>query len=240
MKAILLAAGLGARLRPLTNKIPKCLVPIKGKPLLEIWLDRLSESGIGPFLINVHHLKEQVIDFVTESRYRSSVEVVEESTLLGTAGTLFSNRGFFEDADGMLIHADNYCLADFKEFMQAHYNRIEGCLMTMMTFETDYPQSCGVVEVDSQGVVIGFHEKVSNPPTTIANAAVYIFSREMLASFPEASDLSTQVLPKYVGKIQTYHTAETLIDIGTAETYQQACLLASSVESKGNFTNREG
>jgi mannose-1-phosphate guanylyltransferase len=98
--------------------------------------------------------------------------------------------------------------------------------MTMMTFETSRPETCGVVEVDSQGVAVGFYEKVSNPPTTIANAAVYIFSREMLTSLPEASDLSTQVLPKYVGKIQTYHTADTLIDIGTPEAYRRACLQA--------------
>jgi mannose-1-phosphate guanylyltransferase len=228
MRAILLAAGLGTRLRPLTNQIPKCLAPINGKPLLEIWLDRLSESGIGPFLINAHHLKEQVIDFVRGSRYRSSVEIVEESTLLGTAGTLFTNREFFEDADGMLIHADNYCLADFEEFVQAHYNRTEGCLMTMMTFETGDPQSCGVVEVDPQGVAVGFHEKVSNPPTTIANAAVYILSQKILDSLTEESDLSTQVLPRYIGKIQTYHTEETLIDIGTPEAYRRACLQAQT------------
>ncbi len=226
MRAILLAAGLGTRLRPLTDQIPKCLAPINGKPLLEIWLDRLSESGIGPFLINVHHLKDQIVDFIRESHYRSSVEIVEESVPLGTAGTLFANRKFFDGTDGMLIHADNYCLANFQEFMQAHHNRIEGCLMTMMTFETGHPQSCGVVEVDAHGVAVGFYEKVANPPTTIANAAVYILSQKMLDSLPKESDLSTQVLPRYVGKIQTYHTTATLIDIGTPEAYRKACSLA--------------
>jgi len=64
MRALLLAAGLGTRLRPLTDTVPKCLVPIKGQPLLGIWLDRLSKAGIGPFLINTHYLAEQVADFI--------------------------------------------------------------------------------------------------------------------------------------------------------------------------------
>ena len=63
MRAILLAAGYGTRLRPLTNKIPKCLVSIKGKPLLQIWLEQLTAAGIGPFLINTHYLADQVVDF---------------------------------------------------------------------------------------------------------------------------------------------------------------------------------
>ena len=64
MKAILLAAGFGTRLRPLTNNIPKCLVPIKGKALLEIWLDKLSDVGVKDFLINTHYLPEKVESFI--------------------------------------------------------------------------------------------------------------------------------------------------------------------------------
>ena len=60
MRALLLAAGLGTRLRPLTDTMPKCLVPIKGRPLLSIWLERLTQAGIGPFLINTHYLANQV------------------------------------------------------------------------------------------------------------------------------------------------------------------------------------
>ncbi len=240
MRAILLAAGLGTRLRPLTNRLPKCLAPIDGKPLLEIWLERLADAGIGGFLINTHYLQDQVTDFVKSSRFRHQITIAEEPVLLGTAGTLWANREFLEGADGMLIHADNYCLADLTQLIRAHQDRTPGCVMTMMTFQTSRPETCGVVEVDSQGVVTGFHEKVSNPPTTIANAAVYILSREMLSSLPEASDLSTEVLPRYVGKIQTYHTPETLIDIGTPESYQQACLIAAYGESKVDLTHCNG
>src|SRR5260221_3640312 len=142
MRAMLLAAGLGTRLRPLTNTIPKCLVPIKAQPLLGVWLDRLTHAGIGPFLVNTHYLPEQVQAFVASSPYRDRVTLVHEEELLGTAGTLIANLEFFEGQDGLLIHADNYCLADFHDFVRAHRQRPPHCLMTMMTFRTETPASC--------------------------------------------------------------------------------------------------
>ena len=225
MRVILLAAGLGTRLRPLTDQRPKCLMPVGGRPLLEIWLKRLTNAGFGPFLVNTHHLKDQVFDFVKNSEFRSQVELVEEPQLLGTAGTVRANLDFFQESDGMLLHADNYCLADLDQFQRAHENRTSGCVMTMMTFHTQTPSSCGVAEIDSDGVVTGFYEKVTNPPTSIANGAIYILARELLSEFPDVSDMSTEVLPRYIGSIQTPHISETLIDIGTPEAYAQACQL---------------
>ena len=67
MKAILLCAGKGLRLRPYTNNIPKCLMPIKGKPLLEIWLEKLFSAGITNILINAHYLSDQVDNFINHS-----------------------------------------------------------------------------------------------------------------------------------------------------------------------------
>ena len=101
MRAILLAAGFGTRLRPLTNTTPKCLVPIKGKPLLEVWLERLSEVGVGPFLINTHYLAEQVERFVELSLYTDNITLVHEAKLYGTEGTLIENLDLFLEEDGM-------------------------------------------------------------------------------------------------------------------------------------------
>lgn len=227
MRALLLAAGLGTRLRPLTEKIPKCLVPIGGKPLLEIWLDRLSAAGIGPFLVNTHYLAEQVEEFVEFNFYKPVVTLVREDNLLGTAGTLINNLKFFEASDGLLIHADNYCLANFAEFQDAHSARPPGCLITMMTFRTDNPSACGIVELDQRGVVVGFHEKVTNPPGNIANGAIYILSAEFLSELDRISclktirDFSLDVLPSFVGKIFTYETEEILCDIGTSQSYDK-------------------
>ena len=226
MRAILLAAGCGTRLRPLTNNIPKCLVPINGRPLLEIWLERLAEAGIGPVLINTHYLAEQVEAFIESSPYRSHVTLVHEHELLGTAGTLIANVDFLQGEDGLLIHADNYCLADFSAFMQAHRQRPSDCGMTMMTFRTNTPSSCGIVELDERGVAVGFHEKVAAPPGNLANGAVYILSKDFLnrlaAEFCNAVDFSTEILQQCVGLIFTYETKGVFLDIGTPEAYAKA------------------
>ena len=221
MRALLLAAGFGTRLRPLTNTIPKCLVPIKGEPLLGIWLRRLSASGLGPFLVNTHYLSDRVTDYLQSSPYRDQVTVVHEERLLGTAGTLAANIRFFDDQGGLMIHADNYCLADFGAFVQSHKNRPAGCVMTMMTFRTNEPSSCGIVELDERGVVQGFHEKQPNPPGDLANGAIYALGPDLLTlmstEFSDASEFSTEVLPRLLGRIFTYETSELLVDIGTPE-----------------------
>ncbi len=226
IKALLLAAGLGTRLRPLTDTIPKCLVPIKGNALLGVWFERLSQAGIGPFLVNTHYLSGHVESFVASSPYRDKVTLVHENELRGTAGTLIANLDFFEGQDGLLIHADNYCLADFDGFLEAHMRRPSCCVMTMMTFRSETPSSCGIVELDARGVVVGFHEKVTNPPGNLANGAVYLLSADLLKTLATeliaVTDFSTEVLQQLVGRIYTYETKDIFLDIGTPEAYRRA------------------
>ena len=88
MRALLLAAGLGIRLRPITNSIPKCLIEINGRPLLDYWIELLSEGGIVDILINLHHLPNAVISYIESCRYPVKVTTVYEQRLLGTGGTL--------------------------------------------------------------------------------------------------------------------------------------------------------
>jgi mannose-1-phosphate guanylyltransferase len=221
MKAILLAAGLGTRLRPITDTIPKCLVSINGRPLLDIWLGILSNAGVNSFLVNTHYFADQVEKYIKGSLYKNNVLQVYEAQLLGTAGTLIANYNFFNGGDGILLHADNYCKADFSSFLLAHKNRPSDCLMTMMLFKTSTPSSCGIVELDSKGRVIKFHEKVDSPPSDLANGAIYILSAEMLkilvTEMPNVTDFSTQVLPKFLRRIFTWKTDNLFIDIGTPE-----------------------
>jgi mannose-1-phosphate guanylyltransferase len=228
MRALLLAAGLGTRLRPLTDKTPKCLVTIKDQVLLGIWLERLTQAGIESFLINIHHLPDQVKSYIEGSVYSDKVTLVQEKRLLGTAGTLIENLSFFEGQDGLLVHADNYCMANFYDFIQAHNQRPPYCVITMMTFRSETPENSGVVELDSKGVVVGFHEKVVNPPGNLANGAVYILSPELIhmlaTDLHEVSDFSTEVIQRLMGRIYTYETQEYFIDIGSPESYLKANL----------------
>ena len=98
MKAFLMAAGLGTRLRPITNTIPKCMVPIQGKPLLAWWMDLFEKHGVSDVLINTHYLPESVrkfIDFYNKNpEHHTKMIESYEPILLGSAGTLRKNRDF--------------------------------------------------------------------------------------------------------------------------------------------------
>jgi len=219
MKAILLAAGLGTRLRPLTDTVPKCLVPIKGRPLLDIWLEQLSSAGLGPFLVNTHHLADEVRRHVCRSPHGSEVTLIHEPELLGTGGTLLVNREFIGREPVLLVHADNLCVCDIRSFVRAHKARPAGTVMTVMTFVTNTPSSCGIVRLDERGVVVELHEKVADPPGNLANGAVYIVEPEVVDFMATLGthriDFITEVVPRFLGRVFAWRNHGTHIDIGT-------------------------
>jgi len=226
MRALLLAAGLGTRLQPLTNYLPKCLAPIHGRPLLDYWLEALLSHGIDHVLINTHYMAPIVQEYINKSTWMSKVTLINEKNLLGTGGTVLNNRDFFQDEAFLVAHADNLISFDMGKFIQKHSARPAGADITMMVFETPDPQSCGIVSLDSQGVVQAFHEKVDRPLGNLANGAIYIFEPSVIEWLSELDktqiDLSTEVIPQYLGRICTLHNDVYHRDIGTMESWIQA------------------
>ena len=227
MNVLLLAAGFGTRLRPLTDTVPKCLVPVRGRPLMDYWFELLFDSGaIERALVNTHWLADKVHHHVAQSRWRDFVDIVHEEELLGTGGTILANRDWLGDSPFLVAHADNLTLFDPHSFLSAHAARPRGAALTMMTFATDDPSSCGIVECDAQGLVVAFHEKVANPPGNLANAAVYILEPEVvdfLASLGKpVIDLSTEVIPHFISRIATFHNGGYHRDIGSPDSLARA------------------
>ena len=226
MKSLLLAAGLGTRLKPVTDNIPKCLVPLQDRPLLSYWLSLLIKGGCHPILVNTHHFAQKVEEYIKASEYRNYVQIVFEKELLGTGGTVLKNRNFFGSEAFMLVHADNLSLFDVHEFIECHQARPAGCEMTMMTYFTPSPETCGIVELDKKGVVKSFYEKVSYPPGNLANGAVYILEPSVIDFLAglgkDHIDFSTEVLPYFLGRIFTFHNNVYHRDIGNLESYEQA------------------
>ncbi|MDR3517471.1 MAG: nucleotidyltransferase family protein [Azospirillaceae bacterium] len=226
MKALLLAAGLGTRLRPLTETVPKCLAPVQGRPLLGYWFDLLFVAGITRARVNTHYLADAVRAFVASSPWHDRVSLVHEERLLGTGGTILAQRAFLDEGPFLVAHADNLTRFDVRAFVRRHQQRPAGVLITMMTFDSDTPQSCGIVAETGDGIVTGFFEKVSDPPGNRANAAVYIFEPAVIAALAALGkpviDLSTEIIPHFLGRICTYHNADYHRDIGTIESLDQA------------------
>lgn len=227
MKAILLAAGLGTRLRPITDDIPKCLVPIAGKPLLMYWLEALADLGVTEFHINTHYLADKVNQFVKALPAKYQVTLYHEAELLGTLGSLVNmvDESFFQTGPVLVAHADNLVFCDWQAFVAAHLVNKEA-VGTMMTFDTDMPSSCGIVETDSNNCLKGFYEKVENPPSNRASGAIFLFN-QTLTSFlndksEQCTDISCHLIPKLLGKIYCWHNQEYLRDIGTPEALSRA------------------
>lgn len=225
MKAMALAAGLGTRLMPLTKTTPKCLMPVAGKPLLGYWFDVLEGVGVKNCLINTHYLANKVHDYVHGSRYGSCCALVHEHRLLGTAGTLIANIDYFRGDDALIFHADNFCTANFDLFINAFRQRPGSCLMSMMTFVSEDPESAGIVTLGQDDIVINFVEKPQQASDRLANAAIYILSAEMLEvlvkRYSWVKDISTEVIPEFLGRIHAHACDGMLVDIGSVERYER-------------------
>ena len=219
MQALILAAGLGTRLKPLSDIIPKCLVNIKGRQLLEIWLEKLDKLNVSKFVINTHHLHEKVNEFISKSKFNKKILSVYEEKLLGTAGTLIKNINEFNlNEDIIFLHADNYTPDDLTNLILHHNNRPSQCLITILAFRTNEPQNCGIMEVDKDGIMINFFEKPKNNIGNLANGAIYILSKDFfsfISSHQDAKNFSLDIMPKLKSKAYIYETKETFIDIGT-------------------------
>ena len=225
-RALLLAAGLGTRLKPLTDTTPKCLVPVQGRPLLDYWLENLTAGGVERILINTHALAPAVEAHLAASPWRSRVDLVYEPELFGTGGTIAANRTWLGRDPFLMAHADNLTDFDVQALFAAHAGRPDACQITMLAFRTDDPRSCGILEQDERGVVTAFHEKVDHPPGDLANAAVYVLEPSV-ADFAAAAarpflDFSTEVVPHFLGRILGVAHAGYHRDIGNLESLRRA------------------
>jgi mannose-1-phosphate guanylyltransferase len=226
MRALLLAAGFGKRLLPLTKNTPKCMVEFNGKPLLYYWIKMLIDAGITDILVNTHYLSNIVEDYIINCEFTNYITIVYEDKLLGTGGTLLKNKSFFENEAIVLIHADNLSRFNFDEFIKAHENRPQSTDITMMTFKTDDPHNCGIVKLDKNGIVIDFYEKSKNFYGNLANAALFIIEPtifEYLESLTDTEiDFSKDIIPNYLNRIYTFENKIYHKDIGTIENYNKA------------------
>ena len=231
IKALLLSAGLGTRLRPLTNHTPKCLIKVKGEPLLETWLNKLEKLGCEEALINTHYLNEKVEKFLySRKETNMKIKIIYEDKLLGTAGTLIKNLTFFDNAIGLLIHADNYMEDELFPFIESFKLRPKNCLLSMLTFMTDNPSSCGIVNTDDKGILTAFYEKKSGNYGNTANGAIYAFETEFVdfaKNLPLlTTDFSCDVIPKLIGKIHTWKTLKSYEDIGSYASLNRFLMLS--------------
>ena len=223
MKAFLLAAGLGTRLRPLTNTVPKCMLTIDDRPMLDIWLDAFDRVGVDEVLVNLHYLPDVVRAYLAARTVPPAVRTFFEPDLLGSAGTLRANRQWVADEDFFLAcYADNLTDFDLQLLVDAQTDR--GAVATWSVFHSEHPEAGGVVELAADGRVVSFVEKPREPVSDLTNAGMYAFKPGVLDQIPAKlpSDIGYDLLPCLVGRAYAVQVEGYFRDIGTADSYYRA------------------
>jgi len=233
MKALILSAGLGTRLRPLTNKMPKALAQIGSKPLLEIHLDLLIKYKVSDILINTHYLADQINKFLDKYKLKNgktNIKTTYEKILLGSAGTLKQNQDFFTDDENFIItYGDNLTNINYQKLID--YHKQKGGICTVTAYYENHPETKGVITSDEKNKILSFIEKPKPNKITsnYANAGIYICNKKIFEYLNKVNkiplDFGFDLFPallKSDEKMYLYKMTEFLLDIGTPETYNIA------------------
>jgi mannose-1-phosphate guanylyltransferase / phosphomannomutase len=228
-KAMILAAGEGTRLRPLTLETPKVLVPIAGVPQIYYTLAWLKAYGIQEVAINLCYLGDKVKnDLGDGSQFGLKIRYSFEKTLLGTAGGVKQVENFF-DSTFLVIYGD--VLTDLNITAMLQYHRLKKSLATLALSHVPNPWEKGIVKLDMEGRVLSFVEKPprGTEPGNLASGGIYILEKSVLDAVPDwgACDFAFDVFPELLKTHQPVYgyalsPQDYLIDIGNWENYRKA------------------
>ena len=198
MKAMLLAAGLGARLRPLTDNLPKCMLPIAGKPVLEHNLEWLKKYGVTEVMINLYHLPQVVKDYFGDgSNWGMKVAYSLEKEILGTAGGVKNVAWFFEDNPFLVWYGDNLSTCDLGRLLQFH--REKGGVLTIALFHREDVTHSGILGLAEDDRVLRYLEKPGDEEvfSQWVNAGIMVLEPEVLGYIPAngPADFGRDVIP---------------------------------------------
>jgi D-glycero-alpha-D-manno-heptose 1-phosphate guanylyltransferase len=223
LAAIVLAGGMGTRLRAVVADRPKVLAPVAGRPFLTYLLDQIGEAGIGRIVLSTGHMAEQFASVIGE-RYRG-LEIIyaHETAPLGTGGAI-RFAGSFADADQLLVmNGDSYCDAHLSVYIEWHLaGRHDVSLMLAKVIDTS---RYGTVELDPHGRIMAFLEKRSERSPGYINAGVYLLRRPMLEQIPAgASSIERDVFPLWLRQrpMMGWVTDRAFIDIGVPSDYERS------------------
>ncbi len=225
MDAIIVAGGRGSRLWPLTKQMPKCMLPVKGKPIVCHQLELLRQYGLNNIIISLGYRGEQISEYLKDGEdFGVRIKYVRESEPLGTGGGIKNCEKAISSLSALVIYGDIFTRLNISRFIEFHANR-QG-IASIVTHKTDHPNDSDLVETTEDGQIqriIGKREKRTHMKSGIAKSSVYILNRKVFDYIPKTQNsFEENVLPILVKKekVFAYLTQEMVRDIGTLDRYQ--------------------
>lgn len=232
MKVVIMAGGKGTRISSITSVIPKPMIKIDNKPVLEHEIECLREQGYSDIIITVSHLGNVITDYFGDGKgispatgmpFGVDIEYFIEDEPLGNAGALFELKDQLKE-DFLLLNADSMFNVDFNRFVE--YHKLKGGLITLFTHPNNHPYDSGLIIADSNCVVQEWLAKEDDRKgyyKNRVNAGLHVISPQILEKRPDTKkiDLDRQLLKPYsrTGKMFCYDSPEYVKDMGTPERY---------------------
>nr|WP_315086267.1 HAD-IIIA family hydrolase [uncultured Lachnoanaerobaculum sp.] len=246
--AVIMAGGKGSRLRSITNdEIPKPMVPVDGKPLLEYQVEKLKTYGIKKIVMIVGHLGEKIVDHFKDGKnFGVEIDYIFEKEPLGTAGAFYYLKDKIDAKDFMLVFGDVFFDMDFDRMEDFHFKN--SALTTLLAHPNGHPYDSDLIRMDDTGRVIGFDSKHNVRDywyDNMVNAGMYIINRDLLdlVKEPVKTDFEKDILANQVklgANIYAYHTPEYVKDVGTVDRINATVeeLKSGLIQSK-NLKNKQ-
>jgi mannose-1-phosphate guanylyltransferase len=224
VKAVVLVGGEGTRLRPLTESIPKPLVPLVDRPFLHHVLDHLDRHGVDQVILSSSYLEEAFAAFIQERGGRPSITWITEATPLGTGGAVAHAAREIRETF-LVLNGDIVTDLDLTAVMDRH--RAEGLQATIVVAEVEDARPYGLVALDGRGRVTAFQEKPDEPGPGLVNAGTYVLEADAVRRIPTGRPVSIEreVFPDLIragAGVTSFVSGDYWMDLGTPEKYLQA------------------
>lgn len=236
MQGMILAAGFGTRLKPLTDTMPKALVPLLGRPMLHHIIDKFISSGINEIIINAHYFSDQIEEFVKRSDYKADIKVVREETILGTGGGIFNMLPHITEEDFFVYNTDVVCDVNLNELIK--YHKINQAIATMVMQDRE---TFNQVIIDSENRFCGLNlvnkgiKKIVREPvgdsSLMAFCGIHAVNKRIISYQEKKTEYS--IIDVYLNavsekeKVTAYKPEVHWFDIGTIEKLKQAEMFLS-------------
>lgn len=229
IKAMIMAAGMGSRLEPLTLLMPKPLIPVMNMPLMDILLSQLSELGVKDVISNTYYLANQIIDRYKKNNLGINFNYIKETELSGTAGGVKKCQHFFDEGEDFIVMSgDVLTNADIKKGIEIHKKSNTIATIGIKQIPRENVSHFGVVVTDDKGYITEFQEKpaIDEAKSNYINTGIYIFNYKVFDFIPENTfyDFAKNVFPKLLKErqITTFEVNEYWNDVGTISQYKQS------------------